>query len=818
MQLASRVALALVVFLQVGSLALVRRGHAQAVPGILAIDGRGDEPLTVDADDLSYDREADTIRARGDVIVTVGGSVLAADEIEIDRKKGQAEASGSVVLEDPQGRIRAERASFLLEDETGYLEEGYLYLPQSRFQITGARLEKGIGQSYRIWDGTLTTCQCEDGAPDWSISGEEIDLELGGWGRLRDGVFKIKDRPILYLPYGIFPLLRDRQTGFLFPRVGYETSRGFQYVQPFYWAIDKSSDATISLDVETSARIGLLAEYRYLWSATAGGNLGLTYFNERIRGTTADEVVDPQTLANPEVPENRGSVIGYHQQLGPGGSRIYLQPFLVSDNLFLRDMNVLTDLPYQNINLTTLRYTTSKAGIAKVWDWGLAKAEATWKQDLIGKQSRVPQALPRVTLDARHRFLDSGLLLRLTSEAVEYYRAPLSSGPRFDFAPEAQLPFRLGPYAYGNLRLILRETVYYLFDNEVPAEPFNANDLSAPVDTRIVPHYQHREILQMINNVQSEVSRVFDVDGRMGSIRKLKHTIEPFLQYNYVPVVNQTNLPLWDALDRINARNALTYGVTTRLLAKVRTGGTSLLTEAVPSGETLGNELVGDQPYGPPAAPTIGGDSPQALEDERIRELARATVRQSYEISQPVLPGKHFSGVEVGARVTPVSFFGVQGRLIYSVETPQLQYATVGANLWDPRPIAGPDDLFLPQLRPVNSLSVFYQFTGGGAVENLNVAATYRVTNNLALSYLTRFDALDNSFLENWAGFRLISSCDCWVIDFAFIDRVNPDTTGVRVQVSLVGLGSFGQQPFPQTFAGAAVPRAIDPTGVGRSY
>ncbi len=809
-----RAAHGLAFLLLAGALVLPAETRAQVPGGLLSVDE--DQPLTVDADRLTYDRERDTIRARGDVIVTIGGSVLAADAIDIDRAMGQAEASGSVVLEDPQGRVRAESASFLLEDETGYLEEGSLYLPQNRFQITGSRLEKGIGQSYRIWDATFTTCQCEDGVPDWSITGEEVDIELGGWGRLREGTFKIKDRTILYLPYGLFPILRDRQTGFLFPRFGYESSRGFQYVQPFYWAIDKSSDATISLDVETAARLGLLAEYRYLLSAAAGGNIGLSYFIEKIRGTTADEVVEPQTLANPEVPENRGSIIGYHQQPGPGDSRIYLQPFLVSDNLFLRDMNVLTDLPYQIINLTTLRYTRSRAGIAKVWDWGLGKAEAEWKQDLIQKQSRVPQALPRLTFEARQSFLQSRLRLRLRSEAVEYYRAPLASGPRFDLAPEVSFPHRFGPYAYGETRVTLRETVYYLFDNEIPAEPFSLNDPNAPVDTRIVPHYQHREILQVATNLRSELSRVYEVKD-WGSITKLKHSIEPFLLYNYVPVVDQEDLPFYDAIDRIRARNAFTYGITTLLLAKVRRGGgPTLLTEDVPPGETLGNELVGDQPYGPPPAPRIGGTSAAALADERIQELARATLSQSYEISNPVVPGQHFSGVQLAVRVTPVPFFGAQGRIIYAVEDPSLSFATVGANLFDPRPIAGPDDLFLPQLRPVNSLSLFYQFTRGGAVENLNVATTYRVTNNFALAYLGRFDALDNSFLENWAGFRLISSCDCWVIDFAFVDRVNPDTTGVRVQVSLVGLGSFGQQPFDQGFAG--LPRPISTTGIGRSY
>jgi hypothetical protein len=226
---------------------------------------------------------------------------------------------------------------------------------------------------------------------------------------------------------------------------------------------------------------------------------------------------------------------------------------------------------------------------------------------------------------------------------------------------------------------------------------------------------------------------------------------------------------------------------------------------------------MGDQSYGPPAQATISGDSAEAIADERIHELGRAWLRQSYEISQPINPGQHLSGVEVGLRVTPVRFFGAQGRLIYAVENPAaLSYATAGVNLFDPRPVAGPDDLFLPALRPANSISVYYQFTGGGAVENLNLTATYRVTDNFALSYLTRFDALDRSFLENWAGFRVISSCDCWVVDLAFIDRVNPDTTGVRVQVSLVGLGTFGQQQSNAAFGG--FPRAVDTTGVGRSY
>lgn len=801
-------------------LALVGIARAEAPgAGLFAVGGRDGETVTVDADSLTYDREADTLHANGDVVVTVGQSVLAADQIDIDRKSSQADADGSVVVEDPQGRIRAESASFLLEDETGFLEDGEVYLPQSRFQITGARLEKGIGQTYRIWDGTFTTCQCEDGAPDWSIEGDEIDLELGGWGKLRSGRFKIKDQTILYLPYGTFPILRDRQTGFLFPNVGYATRRGFQYVQPFFWAIDKSSDLTLKSDVETEARIGLVGEYRYLWSEKSGGNLGGSYFNEAIRTSKPSDFVDTSNLADPHVSQNRWDVTGYHQQVGPGGSRIYVQPFYVSDNLFLREMNVLTDLPYENLNLSTLRYTRSRAGISKVWDFGFAQAESSWKQDLIQKQSRVPQALPRLLLQLRKSLFDSQLLLRLNTEAVEYYRAPLDSGPRFDIAPQALVPFRLGDYAYGDATLTLRETAYYLFDNDQPIYPdvITQNNVNDPLATRIVPHYQHREILTGQVNLRSEISRIFEVED-LGDIKKLKHTIEPYMGYQYVPVVAQDDLPLYDSVDRIRAKNLLSYGVLTRLLAKVRSSAGPVTAYEAPASETAQNILLGDQPYGPPPPPQVsGGSSPEALADERIQELGRAWIQQSYEISQPINPGQHFSAVDVGARLTPLSYFGANGRVIYGVQNPtKLSYATVGVNLFDPRPIAGPDDLFLTQLRPANSISAFYQFTGGGAVENINLAATYRVTNNFALSYLTRYDALDHSFLENWAGFRVISSCDCWVVDMAFVDRSNPDTTGVRVQVSLVGLGTFGQQQSGGAFGG--FPRVVDTTGIGRSY
>jgi LPS-assembly protein len=797
------VAFALAQLLLVGVESARAGDPGESFEGIAA----GDEPVIVDADEVTYDRETETVRAKGDVVITAGDAVLAADEVEIERDTGEAEASGEVVLEDPEARIRADRARLELEGETGLLEDSEVYLPRSRFQLSGERMEKGFGQSYRISDGILTTCLCGEGhAPDWSIRGEEVDLDVGGFGHVKSGVFRVKDVPILYLPYGLFPVRRERQSGFLFPQFGISNSRGFQYVQPFYWAIDKSSDATISLDVETSARLGLLGEYRYALAPDAGGNLTATYFNEQIGGDKSDEIVD-DAIVDPEIPTNRWSVIGYHQQPGPWDTVLYAQPFVVSDKLFLRDMNTLSYVPATNLLTSTQRYTISEAGALKSWRWGYLKGEARYFQDLIQKQSRVPQPLPRFTFHAAESVLDRRVRLGLNTQAVYYYRGPLSSGPRFDFAPEVAVPYRAGPYGFGDFRLVLRETAYYLVNNDLPIFPQTPE---GTLPTRDVERFQHREILQFSSSFNSEVNRVFTVNR--GELQKLKHTIEPFLRYNYIPVVNQDDLPLYDYYDRVNARNLFTYGIATRFLGKFGAGDAD---QANPP-PSVGNEFLGNELYGPMQpprlAPGVGGT--------RIRELARAYVQNSYSLRPLPVPvvgtdedddgeietiNTRFTGIDVGLQVTPVTFAAARSRAVYSVAQNRLLYAEVGAHLYDPRPIPVADDLSLPGLRPTNSASLFYQFNSGGTVENINLATTFRVTDRVAISYFGRFDAEIGRFLENWAGIRLISGCDCWVLDLALVDRSNPDELQVRVLFSLVGLGSFGQQPF-QPGLGSFVP------------
>jgi lipopolysaccharide assembly outer membrane protein LptD (OstA) len=88
----------------------------------------------------------------------------------------------------------------------------------------------------------------------------QMDVNVGKTGTAHGVTFDVKGYPVMKTPYAIFPADSDRQSGFLSGREGYSGLRGVQWLQPYYIAINKSSDATVAFDVETSQRIGGLVD------------------------------------------------------------------------------------------------------------------------------------------------------------------------------------------------------------------------------------------------------------------------------------------------------------------------------------------------------------------------------------------------------------------------------------------------------------------------------------------------------------------------------------------------------------------------------
>ena len=52
--------------------------------------------------------------------------------------------------------------------------------------------------------------------------------------------------PIFYLPYLVFPIKKERESGLLFPKFSLNTGDGVYFQLPVYWAINDSADITLS--------------------------------------------------------------------------------------------------------------------------------------------------------------------------------------------------------------------------------------------------------------------------------------------------------------------------------------------------------------------------------------------------------------------------------------------------------------------------------------------------------------------------------------------------------------------------------------------
>lgn len=805
------------------------------VPRVTMPSMRKGEGLTVDAEHLSADQETNEIVAQGNVTIARANSLLTADEVRINRDSQRAQAHGNVQFTDPQGSVAADSFTGNLEDETGELTNGSIYLGANHLTISGEKLQKSFGQTYHIENGEFTTCRCGAGAPSWSIAGDEIDITLNGYGVVDNATFKVLEVPVLYLPKIAFPAKTTRQSGLLAPLFGYSKKRGFVYTQPFFIVVNKSADFTIAPDIETSARVGGIGEFRYALDEKSKGILDVGFFDESLRNNADRDIVDT-SIADPHIPNDRWSVTANVQQELPFGVRAFADALAVSDDLYMREIRTFSFDPQHERTLTTSRFSSSSGGLYKSWEHATLVAKGVYYQDFIQEDDLTLQRLPQVQFFGSDRFFDRHLKLGMNSEFVNFDRKEGFDGPRVDLAPTATVPFRWQEFFNGNFGLQLRETAYHLNNTDLLLPISQAGGVQTPTTTQALEKDPTREILQASAVLGTQLSRVFDVGGER--VQKLKHTIEPEVDYLYVPDVNQDDLPIYDFVDRINRRNVFTYGFTSRLLAKLdkpppierrralsvgdmnpftgeaaspfddentRGGLSSLgnprLSGIQPSTDGLTAEDTAKDALTPTETTAPESLTPEQraerLQEEKsalshVAEWARLQLFQSYDLRDSLQPNEedHFSDFDAHLRVSPVDYF----RLIYNstvnAKETRLTSASVGLQLRDPR-ARDPSGFLTATQRASAALS--YRFISQDVLEEIDGSIMVPLADTLSVFYQSSYDALQKTFLSKIAGLRLSSQCQCWIADVIVADRVNPDETEVRFQVTLIGLGSIGR-------------------------
>jgi LPS-assembly protein len=257
-----------------------RDGKPERVTVLTGIDSI---PVRFDCDQTQFQAEyveifldRNLIVATRNVLFVSTTSRISADRMEFDTKLKTGvfyNAFGQALLGE-----RAERSMFGTQE------------PEAMFR--GKEIHKLGPKKYKVVDGAFSTCV--QPTPRWEMVSSSAIVNLDDYALLRNTLLKVKGVPLMYLPIFYYPIEEDdRSTGFLIPTYGTSTLRGQSLTNAFFWAINRSQDATFSHDWFAKAGQQFGGEYRYVLAPGSSGNLRTSMLNQKAtapaNGGTATE-------------------------------------------------------------------------------------------------------------------------------------------------------------------------------------------------------------------------------------------------------------------------------------------------------------------------------------------------------------------------------------------------------------------------------------------------------------------------------------------------------------------------------------------------
>jgi LPS-assembly protein len=505
----------------------------------------GNIEIKADSADVSVEGKGSL---KGDVVVRQGDVELRAGEMQIDKPNQFVQSAGRIEYRDPLVHVTGAGGSY--SAATGAEFQGAQFDLRER----GAR---GAADSLALTpDGvlhlrkvTFTTCPASHEA--WELKASSITLDTRDQiGTGRNASVDFLGVPLVYLPWVSFPLSSERKSGFLFPSIGSTSNNGFQLAIPYYWNIAPNADFTFQPVEYTKRGADLGGDLRFL-TQDQHGELQWDYLpNDTLYGGSRSRVQLDDVA-----------------QL-PADIRLTVDAQAVSDDLYFQDFSQTpagTSTSFLNRS-ATLSYRDEHWSVD-----GQAQQYQTIDTTVLVDE-RPYARVPRLEVDSDYT-LFGVLHYGFQSEVVDFQHAPstvglaplttlppLPTGWREDLTPALSLALA-GPGYFFRPALAWRATYYQLTDT-LPGTPtsLSRNLPLASVDSGLV----------------------FERESDSHDQRTL--TLEPRIQYLYVPYRDQSALPVFDTglpdlnavelfrtnryvgADRVSDANQLTAGLTSRLL------------------------------------------------------------------------------------------------------------------------------------------------------------------------------------------------------------------------------------------------------------
>src|SRR6266545_4187331 len=500
-----------------------------------------------------------------DVQVDCNEVQLFADQAEVFSDADRMRASGNVLFVSGTSRISADRMEFNTRTKTGtfFVASGIANIENRGIDRSlfgtqepdaffwGETIEKLGPKTYRITHGGFTTCV--QPTPRWEMVANSVTVTLEKHAVLTNMVLKVKDVPVFYLPAMYYPINKeDRATGFLIPIYGSSTIRGQTINNAFFWAINRSQDATLYHNFYSKTGQSFGGEYRYIQSAASSGSFQTSIVKEH-------EATYPQANGSQNVIAGIDSytISGTVLQKLPANLRL-----TGSANYF---SSLIAQQRYQqNIYAATNR--TRNFGVNMTGNWGANNVSATMDRNETfsnDTDSTISGSQPRLNFSrAEKRLPGLPVYFGASSEFVQLVRTghtPTKDTPlgltRVDMLPTLRFPFTRLQFLTFNSSMRFHETYW----------SESLDDASARVPTGI-----QRRYFELASSITGPVfTKIFNTPGSSYA-QKFKHVVEPSLVISRkTAITNRANIIQLEGTDyAVGGHTEYTYGLNNRLYAK----------------------------------------------------------------------------------------------------------------------------------------------------------------------------------------------------------------------------------------------------------
>ncbi len=725
------------------------------------------QPWQLEADEINYDQNLDEYTAEGNVLIYKRNIKLLADFVRFDHKNMKAYAQGNVILTNGEDILSGTSMEMDLEDQIGSVKNGYLFLKENNFHLTGDLIKKVGEKTYTIDEASLTTCDGEK--PAWRITGKKVKIKEDGEGTASHATLWARKMPVMYTPYFYYPARKNRQSGFLVPEGGISGRLGLNYNQPFFWAIDESSDATFYAQYMNSRGLRSGMEYRY-------------YLDESSKGTWMFDGFEDQKIDNGigdasekwgfedggqdilRKNQDRYWLRGSHHQKMPWGVQAKLDVDIVSDQDYTREFkagymgwNKSKQYFEQDFNRDLDDFNdpirTNQLNFNKLWPRYSLNAQLRYDLDSTVRNTHNPdvtlQQLPVIEFDGvKQRISTSRFFYNLNSQYVYYWTRDGKRAQRLDAYPRLYLPLRFKPFINVEPSVGVRETVW-----RTDKEEFGPEDKK----------FYHRELYDTRLDFFTEFYKVFHTESKF--IEAFKHTIRPRASYEYIPDVDQNDLPNFDTTDRIDNVNRLTYSLTNVLTSK--------------SGKKSNFKI--SHRIDPTRATIVDSDT-----DYSYNDFLRFELEQSYNFTETAGndPDRPFSPIGARLDLIPGRYISVDADALWSVYDMSFISHNIAAHFWNLRG---------------DKLYVDYRYTKDSDETVLNPTQSLyadldvKVTDRLTVSADYEYNFLENIRVETGIGINY--KAQCWSFDGRITNKTGVDNSqsfDFEFKINLFGLGEFG--------------------------